>query len=123
MCTLYERIQELCKKQGVSGSRMCIDLGLSKSTMSELKYGRTKGVSIPTAKKIANYFGITVDELYGIETDKEKAPTVSGERDVLDEVDIAFYNGYKDLNEDDKATIRDMVLLMRQRRANGNSNE
>ena len=75
MCTLYERIQYFCKMKGVSGSKMCIDLGLSKSTMSEMKAGRTKGVSVPTAQKIANYFGITVDELYGIKNDKKNSPS------------------------------------------------
>jgi len=72
--TLYERIQALCKEKGVSASRMCLDLGLSKSTMSDMKYGRTKGLSMPTAQKIAGYFGITVDELYGAEN--EEKPTV-----------------------------------------------
>lgn len=71
MGTLYERIQALCKDKGVSGSRMCLDLGLSKSTLSDMKNGRTKGISMPTAQKIAGYFGITVDELYGNE-EKEK---------------------------------------------------
>lgn len=75
MGTLYETIQALCKSKGVSGSKMCLDLGLSKSTMSDLKNGRIKGVSVPTAQKIAGYFGITVDELYGEENKKEK-PTV-----------------------------------------------
>ena len=67
MGTLYERINALCKSKGVSASRMCLDLGLSKSTMSDMKSGRTKGISFPTAQKIAGYFGITVDELYGEE--------------------------------------------------------
>ena len=75
MCTLYERIQELCKNKGVSGSRMCLDLGLSKSTLSDIKSGRKKGVSMPTAQKIAGYFGISVDELYG-EDEKKENPTV-----------------------------------------------
>lgn len=47
----------------------------------------------------------------------KKAPTVSGERDVLDEVDIAFYGEFKELTEDDKETVRDMVRIMRERRA------
>ena len=72
MGTLYERIQVLCKNKGVSGSRMCLDLGLSKSTMSDLKNGRIKGISVPTAQKIAGYFDISVDELYGAESKKEK---------------------------------------------------
>lgn len=52
---------------------MCLDLGLSKSTLSDMKNGRTKGISVPTAQKIAGYFGITVDELYG---EKKEKPTV-----------------------------------------------
>lgn len=78
MGTLYEKINTLCKAKGVSGSRMCLDLGLSKSTMSDLKNGRIKGISIPTAQKIAGYFGITVDELYGDEEKTEK-PTAQGD--------------------------------------------
>ena len=70
MNTLYERILVLCKEKKVTASRMCLDLGLSKSTMSGMKNGRTKGVSVPTAKKIADYFGITVDELYGIKKEQ-----------------------------------------------------
>lgn len=78
MGTLYEKIHALCKAKGVSASRMCLDLGLSKSTMSDLKNGRIKGVSIPTAQKIAGYFDITVDELHGEEIKKEQPTEIDG---------------------------------------------
>ena len=42
--------------------------------MSDLKYGRTKGMSTATAQKIASYLDVTVDFLLG-EEEKEK-PTV-----------------------------------------------
>jgi transcriptional regulator with XRE-family HTH domain len=84
--TLYEKIIALCKAKGVSGSRMCLDLGLSKSTMSDMKNGRTKGISIPTAQKIAGYFGITVDELYGEEVKKEQPIEIDGLSDDLKEL-------------------------------------
>ena len=74
MCTLYERIQHLCKKKGVSGSRMCLDLGLSKSTLSDIKSGRKKGVSTTSAQKMAAYLGVSVGYLLG-EEEKEKQPT------------------------------------------------
>ena len=74
MCTLYDRIQELCKSKGISGSRMCLDLGLSKSTLSDIKSGRKKGISTNTAQKIASYFSVSVGYLLG-EEEKEK-PTV-----------------------------------------------
>lgn len=74
MCTFYDRVQDLCKIKGVSGSRVCLDLGLSKSTLSDIKSGRKKGVSTDTAKKFANYFGVSLEYLLG-EEEKEK-PTV-----------------------------------------------
>ena len=74
MCTLYERIIDLCKERGVSGSRMCLELGLSKSTLSNMKSGRTAGLSTATAQKIAAYFGISVDALLGEEEKEEKPP-------------------------------------------------
>lgn len=47
----------------------------------------------------------------------KKSPTVSGERDILDDVDVAFYGDYKELSEDDKETLRTMARVMRERRA------
>lgn len=72
MCTLYERIIDLCHSKGVTGSRMCLDLGLSKSTLSDIKSGRKKGVSTETALKIASYFNVSVGYLLGEEDKKEQ---------------------------------------------------
>ena len=82
MGTLYERLDSLCKERGIKGGRMCVDLGISKSLMTDLKSGRKKGVSAETAQKIASYFDVTVGYLLG-EEEKEK-PTVP-EDDGLDE--------------------------------------
>lgn len=79
MCTLYERIQELCKNKGVSGSRMCLDVGLSKSTLSDIKNGRKKGVSTATAQKIAAYLDVSVDYLLGEEDIKKEQTTEIGD--------------------------------------------
>ena len=114
MATLYDRLALLCTKKGIKGGKMCTDLGISKSLMTDLKMGRKKSVSAETAQKLASYFGVSVGYLLGEEI--EKAPTASGERDVLDEIDIAFYGDYKELTEDDKETVRDMVRVMRERR-------
>lgn len=75
MSTLYERLMELCEQKGVSGSRMCLDLGMSKSTMSGLKAGRVKGVSAATAQKFASYLGVTVGYLLGSEEKEKSSPT------------------------------------------------
>lgn len=89
MCDLYDRIMLLCKQKGVSGSRMCLDLGLSKSTLSDIKGGRKKGVSTITAQKMASYLNVSVDYLLGEtkETDIKKSPSVQiteGEQKLLE---------------------------------------
>lgn len=115
MCALYNRIMTLCEEKGVSGSRVCLDIGVSKSTLSDIKAGRKKSMAAETIQKFATYFGVTVDYLLGNKT--ENTPTTDSKGDILDEVDVAFYGDYKELSEDDKATLRDMARIMRERRS------
>ena len=63
MCNLYEQIQQACKKAGLTVSAMCLALGMSKSTMSDLKAGRKKTLSSDTIAKIAEFLNVTTDEL------------------------------------------------------------
>lgn len=77
MGSLYENIQTACAKKGVSVSRMCLDIGLSKSMMSDLKNGRKKSMTSSTLEKIADYLNVPVDEFLAREQ-KEK-PSETGE--------------------------------------------
>ena len=65
----YDRFKALCENKKTSPTRAAIDMGFSNSiTTKWKKTGATPdGV---TLAKIAEYFGITVDELLG----KEKQP-------------------------------------------------
>lgn len=78
MADLYKTLSELCSQKGVTGYRMCKDLGLALSTMTDLKKGRKKGFSAEIAAKIANYFDVSVDYLLG-KTDIKKAQELSDE--------------------------------------------
>ena len=106
MENLFERIQALCEEKGIRPGRLCNDLGISRSVMTDLKMGRKKTVNAETAQKIAGFFGVSVGYLLGQEAG-----------DALEQVDVAFYGEYKELDEEDKETVRDMVRLMRERRA------
>lgn len=79
MATLYENIKALCDEHKVSGGKMCLDIGASKSLMTGLKAGRTKSINAETAKKIADYFGVSVERV--LTGEKEIAPTPKGESD------------------------------------------
>ena len=99
MCTLHSRIIELCKEKGISGSRMCLELGLSKSTLSDIKSGRKKGFSADTAHKIASYLGVSVGYLLGeeeMDIKKEQPTEIDGLSKDLKEL----IESVKDLPED-----------------------
>lgn len=118
MGNLYERIVFLCQKKDIRPGRLCDDLGLSRGLITDLKMGRKKGVNADTAQKIAGYLGVTVEQLLGTAPDSNWCNSPSPvTADILDEVDVAFYGDFKELNEEEKETVRDMVRLMRQRRA------
>jgi transcriptional regulator with XRE-family HTH domain len=57
----YEKVSRLCAKFGVSPSKMAIDIGMAKGTMSAWKRGG--GVTNPAAMKVAVFFDVTVDDL------------------------------------------------------------
>lgn len=73
MSTLYENIKFYCDKAGISGAKLCADAGISKSTLTSLKNGRTKKISTDNLAKMAVRLGVSVDELLGSDQ-KEKSP-------------------------------------------------
>lgn len=107
MENLYESIEALCDQRGIRPGRLCNDLGLSRGLITDLKMGRKKSISAETAQKIAAYFGISVGQLLRQEDGG----------DILQQADVAFYGDFKELNEEEKNAVRDMVRLMRERRA------
>lgn len=106
MCNLYDRIKTACENQGLTVSAMCLQLGMSKSTMSDLKSGRKKTLSADTLARIAQHLSVSTDYLLGKE---------GLQPDILDEVDVAFYGDFKELSPEQKEAVRDMVRAMRAR--------
>ena len=116
MSNLYETIEALCQKENIRPGRLCDELSISRGLITDLKMGRKKGVNAETAQKIAAYFGVSVGYLLGQEG-RETMDNADTGKDILDEVDVAFYGDFKELSDEDKETVRDMVRIMRQRRA------
>lgn len=101
MCNLYEQIQQACKKAGLTVSAMCLALGMSKSTMSDLKSGRKKTLSSDTIAKIAEFLNVTTDELILGKEDKESAAEEAG----------AIPN-FEKLTDANKEKVREYVELL-----------
>ena len=61
MDNLFTRIESLCTQKHIRPGRLCDELGLSRSLMTDLKMGRKKTVNAETAQKIAEFFGVAAD--------------------------------------------------------------
>lgn len=108
----FDIFDALCKKNRISCKKAAEDIGLSNSiTTKWKKTGATP--SGDTLQKIALYFNVSTDYLLG----KDSTPDAAVKHDILDDVDVAFYGEFRELTEDDKETVRDMVRIMRERRA------
>ena len=86
MFSTFDKIKELCQKQGISLNQLEEKLNFSTNYLYSMKKGNPKADNL---QKIADYFGVTIDYLMtGIE-DKKESPVLTAR----DERDIA-----KDLN-------------------------
>ena len=95
MDNLYGRIAELCEIKKITVYRLCKDIGIRPSVLTDLKSGRKKGLSATTAQKIASHLGVSVEYLLGETDTKEKTPAVTGEGHSKEA--IQFLERFKDL--------------------------
>nr|DAE39129.1 MAG TPA: Helix-turn-helix XRE-family like protein [Bacteriophage sp.] len=75
MSTFYDNYIKLCAAHGKSPTAASKEIGLSNATASGWKNG--KKPSAVTKQKLADYFGVTVEELTG-EEQKEKPNALDG---------------------------------------------
>lgn len=90
MCELYKRINALCEKRGITGYKLCKDIEMRPSILTDLKMGRTAILSTVNLNKIANYFSVSVDYLLNgeKETIKKEQPTISEDDELNEYLDL-----------------------------------
>lgn len=74
---MIEKILELMKNKGINAAKLTTECGLNHSALTEWKKGKAKP-SIDALSKIAQYFGVSVDYLLGIEKPNTAQPTITG---------------------------------------------
>jgi transcriptional regulator with XRE-family HTH domain len=104
-----QNLSRLLNHNQITQLELANKMGVAASTVSSW----CNGEKMPRMDKVewmAQFFGVpTTSLIEPFESQKQI--------DLLDEVDLAFYGEYKELTEDDKETVRDMVRVMRERRA------
>lgn len=92
------RFKQLCKENGITQQKALAEMGLHRNAAQRWAEGSP---STEALLKIAEYFGITTDEVLGV--DNKKTPTPKGERDYL-----AIMNAFDQADE----STREAILLL-----------
>ena len=68
---MYEIFEQLLQKYGITAYKVAKETGITQSTLSDWKRGRSTPKT-DNMKKIADYFGVSVEYLMTGETSAEK---------------------------------------------------
>lgn len=114
MADMYKIIEELLTQKGISGAKMCADLGMSRSFMTELRKGRIKSVRLETAQKIADYLDINVATLLG---DENNAPAADGRKRVTDEdIKFALFGGDGEITDEMYEEVKRFAAYLKEKK-------
>lgn len=112
---MYSIYQRLCQEKGLTNYRVSKETGVSQSSLSEWK----RGNSVPkyeSMKKIADYFGVSVDYLLG-KTDNKKTPRPEGQDVTFDDFTYAMYEEARELSNENKQKLLEMAQFFKQQQA------
>lgn len=129
----YDKYVRLCNSVNKTPSAVAMEIGLQKSTVTRWSKGTKPNYA--TAQKVADYFGVPVEELIEKKKDKfpsdkvvdilvkasetKKAPTQEGERPIdFDDFTFAMQNEAKDLTDMDKQILLSMAKQLKDARKN-----
>lgn len=93
--TMFEYLKELCDRKGISIHKLEMDLGFSNGSLRN-----AKAIPLKRAALIADYFGMTMEQLSNMEYPEDTFDPVSG------------YPVYADVADEPKAGI-DKIYLSR----------
>ena len=72
----YKTIESLCEAKGITVNKLCNEIKISNSLLSDFKSGRTQKLSTKTLEKISLFFNIPIDNLlyHGTPSDADAPP-------------------------------------------------
>ena len=102
----YDNFVKACNLHNKAPSAVAIDIGISKATVTGWKNGSMP--SDATLRKLADYFGVSPEELTGSTGPaQKKAPADVSNSGTKSEGQLmaAFFEGGKDLSEEEMAVL------------------
>lgn len=108
MSDLYNNIHALCEKENIKDGTLCSKVGVTRSTLSELKRGRTTSLSLKNLQKIADSFGVSISDLTGEAPEQKEKPTPSEESELNAHAKAILYK-YEQLDPAQRVMFEKML--------------
>lgn len=114
MVNMYEIVAELCRREGISVAKMCGELQIRPSVISELKHGRTKSLSSANIARISEYFHVSADVFRDGFTNSspDSSPRASDE-DIM----FALFGGDGEITDEMYEEVKQFALFVKNREA------
>lgn len=98
----FDQYKSLCLSIGKKPNTVAKELGIASSSITQWKYGSTPRAQL--LQKIADYFDVSASYLIEETDQKEKPATPEG--------DELSKTGYEELNESNKAKVKEYIDLL-----------
>lgn len=108
---LYDSIENLCKNNGISITQMCKETGISRASLSDLKFGRSKSLSAAALSKISAYFSVPINTIMGESNEMyQSKENKDGNTIVLPNRKIRMIPLYESVSAGFGALANDMII-------------
>lgn len=115
---MYEVFEKLLASHGVKTSEVCAATGIAQSTFSDWKNGRSTP-KIEKLRKIADYFGVTVEYLITGDDPGEyytNPATAKIAQEIFENYELhALFDAARDSAPEDLKAVHDMLVLLKRK--------
>lgn len=101
---LYQRIKQLCNREGISISKLEMELGFGNSSIK--KWEKNSSPSIDKISKVANRFGVSIDYLMGRTDIESSISDIFGDEEI-----ISFQRARQKMTPKDRERMMQMLKL------------
>lgn len=120
MSILFNKIDALCDAHGITITELCRQCKISRSLLSDLKFGRIKTLNAITLQKIATFFNVTVE--YFLSDGTISNNTITGSNNIigngnvigLSEQEQALVDIYRELDVIKQAQLLSFAAQMKE---------
>lgn len=117
----YEIFAELLKERKLKVSDVTRATGIAASSLTDWKKGRTATPKAETMQKLADFFGVSIEYLLGVQTSGQKGyytdpETAEAAQEMFENTELrALFDVARDMSADDLRAIYSVAIALKRK--------